>query len=123
MREQIEALAFEDLEVNMIRFFVYHDLEDPNDNSDPFDLNTSALDWTRYSSTPNNYRSKYVAEALSNAFSLSTYGFDTDNGDDDDGVTIDLRALAHPSSKRNFGSFFNKNILFTKISCPLWYWL
>lgn len=76
MREQIEALAFEDLEVNMIRFFVYHDLEDPNDNSDPFNLNTSALDWTRYSSTPNNYRSKYVAEALSNAFSLSTYGFD-----------------------------------------------
>ncbi|MDG1760707.1 MAG: T9SS type A sorting domain-containing protein [Flavobacteriaceae bacterium] len=75
-REQIEALAFQDLEVNMIRFFVYHDLEDPNDNLDAFDLNTSALDWTRYGSSPNNYRSKYIAEALSNAFSLSSQGFD-----------------------------------------------
>ena len=47
LRNQIETLAFQDLEVNMIRFFIYHDLEDPNDNNNPFVLNQSALDWTR----------------------------------------------------------------------------
>ena len=76
MRNQIEALAFQDLEANMIRFFVYHDLEDPNDNNNPFNLNTVALDWTRYDSNPNIWRSRYVAEALNNAFSLSVNGFD-----------------------------------------------
>ena len=76
LRNQIETYAFQDLEVNMIRFFVYHDLEDPNDNNDPFILNASALDWTRYDSDPNIWRSRYVAEALNNAFSLSVNGFD-----------------------------------------------
>ena len=37
-REQIEQYCFNDLEVNMIRFFVYHDLEPENDNDDPYDL-------------------------------------------------------------------------------------
>jgi O-glycosyl hydrolase len=60
----------------MIRFFVYHDLEDPNDNNNPFNLNAAALDWTRYESDPNIWRSRYVAEALNNAFSLSVNGFD-----------------------------------------------
>ena len=50
MRQQIEAYCFQDLEVNMIRFFVYHDLEVPNDNSNAFNLDTSQLDWTRYNS-------------------------------------------------------------------------
>ena len=75
MREQIEIHAFQGLEPNMIRFFVYHDLEDPNDNNNPFYLNTAGLDWTRYDSDPNLWKSRYVAEALSNAFNLSTYGF------------------------------------------------
>ena len=76
MRQQIESYAFEDLEANMIRFFVYHDLEDPNDNNNPFYLNTSALNWTRYDSNSNLNTTRYVAEALSNAFDLSFSGFD-----------------------------------------------
>ena len=76
MRQQIESYAFEDLEANMIRFFVYHDLEDPNDNNNPFYLNTSALNWTRYDSNSNLNTTRYVAEALSNAFDLSFNGFD-----------------------------------------------
>ena len=76
MRQQIESYAFEDLEANMIRFFVYHDLEDPNDNNNPFYLNTSALNWTRYDSNSNLSTTRYVAEALSNAFDLSYNGFD-----------------------------------------------
>ena len=76
MRQQIESYAFEYLEANMIRFFVYHDLEDPNDNNNPFYLNTSALNWTRYDSNSNLSTTRYVAEALSNAFDLSYNGFD-----------------------------------------------
>jgi O-glycosyl hydrolase len=76
MRQQIEAYCFQDLEVNMIRFFVYHDLEVPNDNSNAFNLDTSQLDWTRYNSNPTIGRSRYVAEALTNAFNLSINGFD-----------------------------------------------
>ena len=75
-REQIEAYCFTDLEVNMIRFFVYHDLEPENDNDDPYVLDETQLDWTRYDSDPNSWRTRYVGEALQNAFSLSTYGFD-----------------------------------------------
>ena len=76
VREQIEEYCFKDLEVNMIRFFVYHDLEPENDNNNPFVLDESKLDWTRYDSNPNNSKSRYVAEALNNAFSLSKNGFD-----------------------------------------------
>ena len=76
LRNQIETHAFQDLEVNMIRFFVYHDLEDPNDNNNPFNLNAAELDWTRYESDPDILRSRYVAEALNNALSLSVNGFD-----------------------------------------------
>ena len=76
MREQIETYAFQDLEPNMIRFFVYHDLEDPNDNNDPFNLNFSSLNWTRYDSNSNLNATRYVGEALNNAFNLSTNGID-----------------------------------------------
>ena len=76
LRNQIEAYCFQDLEVNMIRFFVYHDLEPSNDNNDPYLLDDTQLDWTRYESDPNQSRSRYVAEALQNAFSLSSNGFD-----------------------------------------------
>ena len=76
LRNQIEAYCFEDLEVNMIRFFVYHDLEPSNDNNDSYVLDESQLDWTRYDSDPNQSRTRYVAEALQNAFSLSNNGFD-----------------------------------------------
>ena len=75
-REQIEQYCFSDLEVNMIRFFVYHDLEPENDNNDPYDLDESQLDWTRYDSDPNIWRTRYVGEALQNAFDLSINGFD-----------------------------------------------
>lgn len=76
LREEIERLCFQELEVNMIRFFVYHDLEPVNDNSNPFDLDETQLDWTRYDSNASNWRSRYIGEALNNAFSLSTNGFD-----------------------------------------------
>jgi len=76
MRQQIEAYCFQDLEVNMIRFFVYHDLEHANDNNDPFSLDETQLDWTRYDSDASNWRSKYIGEALNNAFRLSVNGFD-----------------------------------------------
>ena len=75
-RQQIEEYCFNDLEVNMIRFFVYHDLEPENDNDDPYDLDESQLDWTRYDSDPNIWRTRYVGEALQNAFNLSVNGFD-----------------------------------------------
>ena len=76
MRQQIETYAFQDLEPNMIRFFVYHDLEDPNDNNDPFNLNFSSLNWTRYDSNSSVNATKYIGEALNNAFNLSINGFD-----------------------------------------------
>ena len=76
LRNQIEAYCFQDLEVNMIRFFVYHDLEPSNDNNNPYSLDDTQLDWTRYDSDPNQSRTRYVAEALQNAFSLSNNGFD-----------------------------------------------
>ena len=69
-------MLFKILEPNMIRFFVYHDLEDPNDNNDPFNLNFSSLNWTRYDSNSNLNATRYVGEALNNAFNLSTNGFD-----------------------------------------------
>ena len=75
-RQQIEEYCFQDLEVNMIRFFVYHDLEPENDNNDPYNLDESQLDWTRYDSEPGNWRTRYVGEALLNAFDLSINGFD-----------------------------------------------
>ena len=75
-REQVEQYCFGDLEVNMIRFFVYHDLEPENDNNDPYVLDETQLDWTRYDSDPSNWRTRYVGEALQNAFALSTFGFD-----------------------------------------------
>jgi O-glycosyl hydrolase len=76
LRQKIEKYCFQDLEVNMIRFFIYHDLEPENDNNNPLVLDRSKLDWTRYESDPSNWRSRYVGEALNNALTLSTHGFD-----------------------------------------------
>lgn len=76
VREKVEAYCFKDLEVNMIRFFVYHDLEPQNDNNDPCLLDESKLDWIRYDSNTSNSRSRFIGEALNNAFSLSKNGFD-----------------------------------------------
>jgi len=76
MREQIETYAFQNLEANMIRFFVYHDLEDSNDNNNAFVLNSSALNWTRYDSNSSTNATKYIGEALNNAFNISANGFD-----------------------------------------------
>lgn len=44
VREQIETYCFKDLEVNMIRFFVYHDLEPENDNVDSATIDTRFLE-------------------------------------------------------------------------------
>ncbi|MDA8763533.1 glycosyl hydrolase [Flavobacteriaceae bacterium] len=76
LRQKIENYCFRDLEVNMIRFFVYHDLEPENDNDDPNILDPTQLDWIKYESNPSRSRSRYVAEALQSAFSLSKNGFD-----------------------------------------------
>ncbi len=76
LREKVEAYCFKDLEVNMIRFFVYHDLEPSNDNNDPFSLDESKLNWTRYDSEISNTNSRFIGEALNNAFKLSVNGFD-----------------------------------------------
>ena len=75
LRQKVEAYCFKDLEVNMIRFFVYHDLEPQNDNNDPYLLDESKLDWTRYDSNVSNSRSRFIGEALNNAFALSKNGF------------------------------------------------
>ena len=62
----------------MIRFFVYHDLEEPeNDNNDPYILNeTQNIDWRRYEDNPQVGKSKYVVNVLNDAFALSEVGFD-----------------------------------------------
>ncbi|MEC8547088.1 MAG: hypothetical protein VXY19_02045, partial [Bacteroidota bacterium] len=67
LREKVEKYCFEELEVNMIRFFIYHDLEPVNDNDNPLELDESKLDWTPYDSDPNKNRTRYVGEALNNA--------------------------------------------------------
>ena len=41
LREKVEKYCFEELEVNMIRFFIYHDLEPVNDNDNPLELDES----------------------------------------------------------------------------------
>ena len=76
IREKVESYCFKDLEVNMIRFFVYHDLEPENDNNDPYSLDETKLNWTRYDSDLNKSTSRFIGEALNNAFSLSNNGFD-----------------------------------------------
>ena len=77
VRTAIETLCFKDLNVNMIRFFVYHDLEEPeNDNNDPYVINETALDWRRYEDNPQVGKSKYVVNVLNDAFALSEVGFD-----------------------------------------------
>ena len=76
LREKVEKYCFEELEVNMIRFFIYHDLEPVNDNDNPLELDESKLDWTPYDSDPNKNRTRYVGEALNNALLLSKNGFD-----------------------------------------------
>ena len=75
IRQQVEEYCFKDLEVNMIRFFVYHSLEPINDNLSPYLLDENELDWTAYESGP-SYKNHYVGEALNNAFKLSVNGFD-----------------------------------------------
>jgi O-glycosyl hydrolase len=75
IRQQVEEYCFKDLEVNMIRFFVYHSLEPINDNLSPYLLDENELDWTGYESGP-SYKNHYVGEALNNAFKLSVNGFD-----------------------------------------------
>ena len=75
LREKVEKHCFQELEVNMIRFFIYHDLEPINDNDNPLELDESKLDWTPFDSDPNKNRTRYVGEALNNAMLLSKNGF------------------------------------------------
>ena len=76
LRGKVEKYCFQELEVNMIRFFIYHDLEPINDNDNPLELDESKLDWTPFDSDPNKNRTRYVGEALNNAMLLSKNGFD-----------------------------------------------
>jgi O-glycosyl hydrolase len=76
IREVVIAKCFNELEVNMMRFFVYSDLEPTNDNTDPFLLNPAALDWGRYESNSSKYKSQYTAQAVNDAVLASNIGFD-----------------------------------------------
>ncbi len=76
IRQVVITKCFKELEVNMLRFFVYSDLEPTNDNADPFVLNSTALDWTRYDSNSSKSKAQYVAQAVNDALKASNVGFD-----------------------------------------------
>jgi O-glycosyl hydrolase len=77
-REQIEQLAYQDLNINMIRLFIHHTLENnANDNDDPNSINMDAINWTYYNHNDlNNQYSHFVVNTLQRAISLSTVGID-----------------------------------------------
>jgi O-glycosyl hydrolase len=77
-RAQIEKLAYQDLNINMIRLFIHHTLENnANDNDDPNSINMDAINWTYYNHNDlNNQYSHFVVNTLQQAISLSTVGID-----------------------------------------------
>ena len=77
-RAQIEKLAYQDLNINMIRLFIHHTLENNvNDNDDPNSINMDAINWTYYNHNDlNNQYSHFVVNTLQQAISLSTVGID-----------------------------------------------
>lgn len=77
-RAQIEKLAYQDLNINMIRLFIYHTLENnANDNTDPNSINMDAINWTYYNHNDlSNSFSHFVVNTLQQAISLSNVGID-----------------------------------------------
>lgn len=77
-RAQIEKLAYQDLNINMIRLFIHHTLENnANDNDDPNSINMDAINWTYYNHNDlNNQYSHFVVNSLQQAISLSNVGID-----------------------------------------------
>lgn len=77
-RAQIEKLAYQDLNINMIRLFIYHTLENnANDNADPNSINMDAINWTYYNHNDlSNSFSHFVVNTLQQAISLSNVGID-----------------------------------------------
>jgi O-glycosyl hydrolase len=77
-RAQIEKLAYQDLNINMIRLFIHHTLENnENDNDDPNSINMDAINWTYYNHNDlNNQYSYFVVNTLQQAISLSNVGID-----------------------------------------------
>lgn len=77
-RAQIEKLAYQDLNINMIRLFIYHTLENnANDNTDPNSINMDAINWTYYNHNDlSNSFSHFVINTLQQAISLSNVGID-----------------------------------------------
>jgi len=72
VRAEVENLAYSDLHINMIRFFIHHSLENNgNDNSDPYSFNINDFNWRYYDSSP-----YYVVNTLQNALSSSQVGID-----------------------------------------------
>lgn len=69
-RNKILDYCFKELEVNIIRFFVYSGLETTNDNNDPFVLASNNFDWTDYDSKHE------VGQCLKDARDLSINGMD-----------------------------------------------
>jgi O-glycosyl hydrolase len=77
-RAQIEKLAYQDLNINMIRLFIHHTLENnANDNTDPNSINMDAINWTYYNHNDiSNPFSHFVVNTLQQAISLSNVGID-----------------------------------------------
>ena len=77
-RAQIEKLAYQDLNINMIRLFIHHTMENNvNDNDDPNSINMDAVNWTYYNHNDlNNQYSHFVVNTLQQAISLSNVGID-----------------------------------------------
>ena len=77
-RAQIEKLAYQDLNINMIRLFIHHTLENNgNDNNDHDSINMDAINWTYYNHIDlTNPNSHFVINTLQQAISLSNVGID-----------------------------------------------
>ena len=77
-RAQIEKLAYQDLNINMIRLLIHHTLENNgNDNNDHDSINMDAINWTYYNHIDlTNPNSHFVINTLQQAISLSNVGID-----------------------------------------------
>ena len=71
-RDIVEDLIYKDLEINMLRFFIHHSIENnQNDNDDPNSTNLSNTSWNYYNGEP--FR---VGQTIQRAISKSEVGID-----------------------------------------------
>ena len=71
-RDIVEDLIYKDLEINMLRFFIHHSIENnQNDNDDPNSINLSNTSWNYYNGEP--FR---VGQTIQRAISKSEVGID-----------------------------------------------